>query len=56
MHEGRFAAFRRRVHALPGPAVWARTSTLRAGTRRATEPGARGARGARGLLSHCSTQ
>ena len=33
MHEGRFAAFRRRVHALPGPAVWARTFTLRAGRR-----------------------
>jgi SAM-dependent methyltransferase len=33
MHEGRFASFRRRVHDLPGPAVWARTFTLRAGTR-----------------------
>jgi SAM-dependent methyltransferase len=33
MHEGRFAAFRRRVHALAGPAVWARTFTLRAGRR-----------------------
>jgi SAM-dependent methyltransferase len=33
MHEGRFAAFRRRVHALPGPAVWARTFTLRSGRR-----------------------
>jgi len=33
MHEGRFAAFRRRVHALPGPAVWSRTFTLRAGRR-----------------------
>ena len=33
MHEGRFATFRRRIHALPGPAVWARTFTLRAGTR-----------------------
>jgi SAM-dependent methyltransferase len=33
MHEGRFAAFRRRVHALPGPALWARTFTLRSGTR-----------------------
>jgi ubiquinone/menaquinone biosynthesis C-methylase UbiE len=33
MHEGRFAAFRRRVHALPGPAVWARTFTLRTGRR-----------------------
>jgi ubiquinone/menaquinone biosynthesis C-methylase UbiE len=33
MHEGRFAAFRRRVHALPGPALWARTFTLRAGRR-----------------------
>ena len=37
MHEGRFAAFRRRVHALPGPARWARTLTLRAG-RRASRP------------------
>jgi hypothetical protein len=35
MHEGRFAAFRRRVHALPGPAVWARAFTLRAGRRAA---------------------
>jgi SAM-dependent methyltransferase len=33
MHEGRFAAFRRRVHALPGPAVWARSFTLRTGRR-----------------------
>jgi SAM-dependent methyltransferase len=36
MHEARFAAFRRRVHALPGPARWARTFTLRSGTRLAT--------------------
>jgi SAM-dependent methyltransferase len=42
MHEGRFAAFRRRVHALPGPAAWARSFTLRAGTRapRRAPPGA----------------
>jgi SAM-dependent methyltransferase len=33
MHEGRFAAFRRRIHALSGPAVWARTFTLVAGRR-----------------------
>jgi ubiquinone/menaquinone biosynthesis C-methylase UbiE len=33
MNAERFAAFRARVHALPGPAVWARTLTLRAGTR-----------------------
>jgi SAM-dependent methyltransferase len=33
MHAGRFATFRRRIHALPGPALWARTFTLRAGTR-----------------------
>jgi ubiquinone/menaquinone biosynthesis C-methylase UbiE len=33
MHEGRFATFRRRIHALPGPAVWARAFTLRAGRR-----------------------
>jgi ubiquinone/menaquinone biosynthesis C-methylase UbiE len=33
MHEGRFAAFRRRVHALPGPAAWARTFTLQTGRR-----------------------
>jgi ubiquinone/menaquinone biosynthesis C-methylase UbiE len=33
MHEGRFAAFRRRVNAVPGPAVWARTFTLHAGRR-----------------------
>ena len=33
MHEGRFAAFRRRIHALPGPAVWARTFTLQTGRR-----------------------
>lgn len=33
MHEGRFATFRRRVHAIPGPAVWARTFTLRVGRR-----------------------
>ena len=33
MHASRFAAFRARVHALPGPAVWARTFTLRAGRR-----------------------
>jgi SAM-dependent methyltransferase len=33
MHAARFAAFRARVHALPGPAVWARTFTLRAGRR-----------------------
>jgi hypothetical protein len=33
MNAGRFAAFRARVHALPGRPVWARTLTLRAGTR-----------------------
>jgi SAM-dependent methyltransferase len=33
MNAARFAAFRARVHALPGPAVWARTFTLRAGSR-----------------------
>jgi ubiquinone/menaquinone biosynthesis C-methylase UbiE len=33
MHEGRFATFRRRVHALPGPAAWARTFTVRTGRR-----------------------
>ena len=31
MNPARFAAFRTRVHALPGPPVWARTFTLRAG-------------------------
>lgn len=34
MNPTRFAAFRARVHALPGPPVWARTFTLRAGRRR----------------------
>jgi ubiquinone/menaquinone biosynthesis C-methylase UbiE len=34
MNPVRFAAFRARVHALPGPPVWARTFTLRAGRRR----------------------
>ncbi len=39
MHAARFAAFRARVRALPGPAVWARTFTLRAGHRvRRREP------------------
>ena len=33
MHAARFAAFRARVRALPGPALWARTFTLRAGRR-----------------------
>ena len=33
MHPGRFATFRRRIHALAGPALWARTFTLRVGTR-----------------------
>ena len=33
MHAARFAAFRARVHALPGRPVWARTLTLRAGRR-----------------------
>ncbi|HVR01342.1 MAG TPA: hypothetical protein VMT47_04375, partial [Polyangia bacterium] len=33
MHPGRFATFRRRIHSLAGPALWARTFTLRAGTR-----------------------
>jgi SAM-dependent methyltransferase len=31
MNPERFAVFRTRVHALPGPPVWARTFTLRAG-------------------------
>jgi ubiquinone/menaquinone biosynthesis C-methylase UbiE len=40
MNSARFEAFRTRVHALPGPPVWARTFTLRAGGRgrRATCP------------------
>jgi len=33
MNPARFAAFRARVHDLPGPAAWARTFTLRAGRR-----------------------
>jgi ubiquinone/menaquinone biosynthesis C-methylase UbiE len=33
MNPARFAAFRARVHALPGPPAWARTFTLRAGRR-----------------------
>jgi ubiquinone/menaquinone biosynthesis C-methylase UbiE len=33
MNPARFAAFRARVHALPGPPVWSRTFTLRAGRR-----------------------
>ena len=33
MHEGRFGAFRARIHALPGRPVWARTLTLHAGRR-----------------------
>jgi ubiquinone/menaquinone biosynthesis C-methylase UbiE len=33
MNPARFAAFRTRVHALPGPPVWARNFTLRAGRR-----------------------
>jgi hypothetical protein len=33
MNPARFAAFRARVHALPGPPTWARTFTLRAGRR-----------------------
>jgi SAM-dependent methyltransferase len=33
MNPARFAAFRARVHALPGPAAWARTFTLRVGRR-----------------------
>jgi SAM-dependent methyltransferase len=33
MHAARFAAFRARIHALPGRPVWARTFTLRAGRR-----------------------
>jgi ubiquinone/menaquinone biosynthesis C-methylase UbiE len=33
MNPSRFAAFRTRVHALPGPLAWARTFTLRAGRR-----------------------
>jgi ubiquinone/menaquinone biosynthesis C-methylase UbiE len=40
MNPARFAAFRARVHALPGAPVWARTFTLRAGRRvRRREPG-----------------
>jgi ubiquinone/menaquinone biosynthesis C-methylase UbiE len=34
MNPARFAAFRARVHALPGRPAWARTFTLRAGHRR----------------------
>ena len=33
MHPARFAAFRRRVHALPDAPVWARTFVLRSGRR-----------------------
>jgi hypothetical protein len=33
MHAARFAAFRERIRALPGPAVWARTFVLRSGRR-----------------------
>lgn len=33
MNPARFAAFRARVHALPGRPAWARTFTLRAGRR-----------------------
>lgn len=33
MNPARFAAFRAHVHALPGPPAWARTFTLRAGSR-----------------------
>jgi ubiquinone/menaquinone biosynthesis C-methylase UbiE len=33
MNQARFAAFRARVHALPGRPTWARTFTLRAGQR-----------------------
>ena len=33
MNPARFAAFRERVHALPGRPTWARTFTLRAGRR-----------------------
>ena len=33
MNPARFAAFRARVHALPGRPAWARTFTLRAGHR-----------------------
>jgi len=50
MHEGRFAAFRARVHALPGPAVWARTLTLRAGRRARRREGAPAARASDGAL------
>jgi ubiquinone/menaquinone biosynthesis C-methylase UbiE len=51
MHVGRFAAFRARVHALPGPPVWARTITLRAGVRarRREGPSAPARRGGGGL-------
>ena len=34
MNPARFAAFRARIHALPGRPAWARTFTLRAGRRR----------------------
>lgn len=34
MNAERFALFRERLHALPGPAVWARTFTLQSGRRR----------------------
>jgi ubiquinone/menaquinone biosynthesis C-methylase UbiE len=33
MNAERYAAFRERIHAIPHPAVWARTFTLRAGRR-----------------------
>jgi SAM-dependent methyltransferase len=38
MHAARFAAFRERIHALPEPAVWARTFVLRSGRRPAPVP------------------
>jgi ubiquinone/menaquinone biosynthesis C-methylase UbiE len=45
MHPARFAAFRRRVHALPDAPVWARTFVLRSGRRAAArQPRLRAAR------------
>jgi hypothetical protein len=34
MNAERFAAFRERIHALPGPRTWARTFTVHSGRRR----------------------
>jgi SAM-dependent methyltransferase len=37
MNPARFAAFRERIHAVPGPPVWARTFVLRSGRRSGAE-------------------